>query len=59
MGCKVVMELGGRGRVGIGIQGNAGQEGVVLTEALEKLPEHLLILCMDQAAVARIRHIQA
>lgn len=53
------MELGGRGRVGIGIQGNAGQEGVVLTEALEKLPQHLLILCMDQAAVARIRHIQA
>lgn len=48
-----------RGRADVGRQGAAGQEGVEVVEALEKLSQQLFMLCMAQAAVARIRHSQA
>lgn len=53
------VRLRGRGRAGVGSQRTAGQEGIALAEALEKLSRHLLLLRMAQAAVARIRHAQA
>lgn len=35
------------------------QKGAALLEALKKLSQHLLLLYMAQAAVARVRHTQA
>lgn len=35
------------------------QGGIALLETLKKLSQHLLVLCIAQAAVARVRHTQA